>query len=79
MRANIARLAKNLARATLLAGVVLGSPSCSLLTPSQVASPPVEPGRTVLRLPVDQRHTDDDIGQTVTALKKVWSHFRWSA
>ena len=30
--------------------------------------------RTVLRLPVDERYTDEDIGQTVEAVLKVWQH-----
>ena len=29
---------------------------------------------TCLRLPVDERHTDRDIDQTIAAVKKVWTH-----
>ena len=31
--------------------------------------------RTVMRLPVDQRYTDEDIDQTILAMRKVWQHF----
>jgi hypothetical protein len=31
--------------------------------------------RTVLRLPVDQRYTDEDIDQTIAGVRKVWRHF----
>ena len=31
--------------------------------------------RTVMRLPVDQRHTDEDIAQVIAALRKVWKHY----
>ena len=31
--------------------------------------------RTVMRLPVDQRYTDEDIDQTIIAVRKVWKHF----
>ena len=31
--------------------------------------------RTVLRLPVDHRFTDEDIDQTIDAVKKVWAHY----
>jgi len=31
--------------------------------------------RTVLRLPVDQRYTDEDIDQTIEGYRKVWHHF----
>ena len=30
--------------------------------------------RTVMRLPVDQRYTDEDIEQTIAAIHKVWQH-----
>ena len=30
--------------------------------------------RTVLRLPVDQRYTDDDITETIEGIRKVWHH-----
>ena len=30
---------------------------------------------TCLRLPVDQRYTDEDIDQTIAAVQKVWSHY----
>lgn len=30
--------------------------------------------RTVMRIPVDQRYTDEDIDQTIAAFKKVWAH-----
>lgn len=30
--------------------------------------------RTVLRLPVDQRNTDQDITETIAAVRKVWHH-----
>lgn len=30
---------------------------------------------TCLRLPVDERHTDRDIDQTIAAVKKVWAHY----
>ena len=30
---------------------------------------------TCLRLPVDQRYTDEDIDQTIVAVQKVWSHY----
>ena len=30
---------------------------------------------TCLRLPVDQRYTDEDIDQTIAAFKKIWSHY----
>jgi len=31
--------------------------------------------RTVIRLPVDQRFTDEDITQTIAAFRKVWRHY----
>jgi dTDP-4-amino-4,6-dideoxygalactose transaminase len=31
--------------------------------------------QTVLRLPVDQRYTDEDIEQTIAAVRKVWAHY----
>jgi perosamine synthetase len=31
--------------------------------------------RTVMRLPVDQRYTDDDVEQTIAAVRKVWHHY----
>ncbi len=31
--------------------------------------------RTVLRLPVDQGYTDEDIDQTIVAIRKVWGHY----
>ncbi len=31
--------------------------------------------RTVMRLPVDQRYTDEDITQTIDAFRKVWEHY----
>jgi dTDP-4-amino-4,6-dideoxygalactose transaminase len=31
--------------------------------------------RTCLRLPVDQRYSDEDIDQTIAAVKKVWAHY----
>ena len=31
--------------------------------------------RTVVRLPVDQRYTDEDIDQTIDAIRKVWRHY----
>lgn len=31
--------------------------------------------RTVLRLPVDQRYTDEDIEQTIDAVRKVWAYY----
>ena len=31
--------------------------------------------RTVMRLPVDQRYTDEDIDQTIAAFHKVWKHY----
>jgi dTDP-4-amino-4,6-dideoxygalactose transaminase len=31
--------------------------------------------RTVLRLPVDQRYTDQDIEETIKAVQKVWTHY----
>ena len=31
--------------------------------------------RTVMRLPVDQRYTDEDIDQTIAAFRKVWQHY----
>jgi len=31
--------------------------------------------RTVLRLPVDHRFTDEDIEQTIAAVRKVWAHY----
>ena len=31
--------------------------------------------RTVMRLPVDQRYTDEDIDQTIAAFRKVWKHY----
>ncbi|MDP6040067.1 MAG: DegT/DnrJ/EryC1/StrS family aminotransferase [Candidatus Latescibacteria bacterium] len=30
---------------------------------------------TCLRLPVDERYTDEDIDQTIAAVKKVWGHY----
>lgn len=30
--------------------------------------------RTVIRLPVDQRYTDEDIEQTIAGVRKVWAH-----
>ena len=30
--------------------------------------------RTVMRLPIDQRHTDEDIDQTIAGIRKVWKH-----
>ena len=30
--------------------------------------------RSVIRLPVDQRYTDDDIDQTIEGVRKVWGH-----
>lgn len=30
---------------------------------------------TCLRLPVDERHTDRDIDQTIAAVQKVWAHY----
>ncbi len=30
---------------------------------------------TCLRLPVDERYTDEDIDQTIAAVKKVWAHY----
>ena len=30
--------------------------------------------RTVLRLPVDERYTDQDIDQTIAGVRKVWAH-----
>jgi len=30
--------------------------------------------RTVIRLPVDERHTDEDIDQTIAGVRKVWAH-----
>ena len=32
-------------------------------------------GETALRLPVDQRYTDDDIAQTIEGFRKVWRHY----
>jgi dTDP-4-amino-4,6-dideoxygalactose transaminase len=32
--------------------------------------------RTVIRLPVDQRYTDEDIEQTIAGVRKVWTHCR---
>ena len=29
---------------------------------------------TVMRLPVDQRYTDDDVAQTIAGFRKVWAH-----
>jgi len=34
-----------------------------------------EVGRQVLRLPVDQRYTDDDVSDTIAGIRKVWSHY----
>ena len=31
--------------------------------------------RNVIRLPVDQRYSDEDIDQTIAAVHKVWSHY----
>jgi dTDP-4-amino-4,6-dideoxygalactose transaminase len=31
--------------------------------------------QTCLRLPVDERYTDEDIDQTISAVKKVWAHY----
>jgi len=31
--------------------------------------------RTVMRLPVDQRYSDEDIEQTIAAVRKVWAHY----
>jgi len=31
--------------------------------------------RTVVRLPVDQRYTDQDITETIAAIRKVWGHY----
>ena len=31
--------------------------------------------RTVLRLPMDQRYTEEDIDQTIAAFHKVWKHY----
>jgi perosamine synthetase len=31
--------------------------------------------QTCLRLPVDQRYTDEDIDQTIAAVRKVWKHY----
>lgn len=31
--------------------------------------------RRVLRLPVDQRYTDEDISQTIEGIRKVWKHY----
>ena len=31
--------------------------------------------RTVMRLPVDQRYTDQDIDETIAAMRKVWAHY----
>lgn len=31
--------------------------------------------KTCLRLPVDQRFTDEDVDQTIAAFKKVWGHY----
>ena len=31
--------------------------------------------RTVMRLPVDQRYTDQDIDETIAAVNKVWAHY----
>lgn len=31
--------------------------------------------RTVLRLPVDPRYSDDDIARMIGAVRKVWQHF----
>ena len=31
--------------------------------------------RTVMRLPVDQRYTDEDIDQTIAAFRKVWKYY----
>ena len=31
--------------------------------------------RTVMRLPVDQRYSNEDIDQTVAAVRKVWEHY----
>jgi perosamine synthetase len=31
--------------------------------------------RTVMRLPVDQRYSDQDIAETICAIRKVWQHF----
>jgi len=31
--------------------------------------------RTVMRLPVDQRYTDEDIEQTIAGFRKVWRHY----
>lgn len=30
--------------------------------------------RTVIRLPVDQRYSDEDIDQTIAGMRKVWAH-----
>lgn len=30
--------------------------------------------RTVIRLPVEQRYTDEDIDQTIAAFQKIWEH-----
>ncbi len=30
---------------------------------------------TLIRLPVDQRYTDEDITETIAAVRKVWSHY----
>jgi dTDP-4-amino-4,6-dideoxygalactose transaminase len=30
---------------------------------------------TVMRLPVDQRYTDQDITETINAVRKVWAHY----
>ena len=30
--------------------------------------------RTVIRLPVDQRYTDEDIEQTIAGVRKVWDY-----
>jgi dTDP-4-amino-4,6-dideoxygalactose transaminase len=31
--------------------------------------------QTCLRLPVDERFTDEDINQTIVAVKKVWRYY----
>ena len=31
--------------------------------------------RTVIRLPVDQRYSDEDIEQTIEAIRKVWGYY----
>ena len=30
--------------------------------------------KTVIRLPVDERYSDEDVSQTVEAVQKVWRH-----